>query len=714
MSDPVADMLRGKAQGAKPQASSDPVADILKRGPREKKEVTTSSSPYAYYDPTFRREHGIENANAKPLVAGAAGFNRGVAEIVGFPVTGLKTLADATGAGIALAGEALTGTPAHKIYDIIPNSQVPLTNDWFANVIDSTPLGPVTPNPYPNDASSRVAYAAGVGVPGAMVGGGGGAPVVAEAAGGAAGALAGELGLDPSGQMAAGLLGGVAAARAMQPRTPTAAPPLAPLKDTPDDVAPRTAVDDAQAKLNANAADKSMGAAGAAIDLKKHSPEFQEAVVKATNETGGAVNKTALERHAQADSLPVKIRLSEGQALGDERLISLELNARGKQEAYSKGFQEQNKALIENTRAFRDEAGPDVFSTNAVEHADTLINRYKAIDDVRRAEITQKYKALEEANGGQFPVDGAAFIKAADAALAKKMKGRYLPKEVRGDIEEFRDNAGQMTFEQFENLRTNLATEARKAERSGDGNAAAAVNIVRRELESLPMSAENSQLKALADSARNAAKQRFDALDADPAYKAAVNDSVAPDAFIRKYVTGGTRDNVALLNEAMSGDPVAIQTLRVATLDHLRQAGGIDANYNGNFTQAGYNKALQALDPKILSLLGPELTEQARTLGDVARYTQFQPKGSFANNSNTMVAAAAEKAADALEGIVNYKTGGIPIASEVRRKINENQARKAAEKTFAPGAGLTRLSDLAKMGKSSAKSATKSATKEKK
>lgn len=483
---------------------------------------------------------------------------------------------------------------------------------------------------------------------------------------------------------------GLAGART-QMNAPRAVPEVAPPKPAPKP-APSP-----QDLLNKQASGQSMGAAGAAVDLQKLSPELRTAVESAVRETGGAVNPQVLARQIQADSLPVKVRLSEGQALGDERLISLEQNAKGRIENYSKGFKAQNDALVENLRVMRDETGPDVFSTNATEHGDTIIGRYKAIDDAARADITAKYKALEEANGGQLPIKGDAFVKAADDALAKKMKTRYLPAEVAGDLADFRANGGMMTFEQFENLRTNLAAAARKAERAGDGNAAGAIRIVRDALESNGMEGLPPELKALADEARSAAKARFDALDADPAYKAAVNETVSPDAFVRKYVINGARDDVAKLAQAMKDDPAALQTLKVATLDHLRQAAGIDAGFNGNFTQAGYNKALQALEPKLGSLLDPKTAETARTLGDVARYTQVQPKGSFVNNSNTYTAAAAEHAGSAVEAYLNMKTGG--VASVVKGAFKAKQAEKAAAKSFAPGAGLTKLSDLTKAGK---------------
>lgn len=605
-----------------------------------------------------------------------AGFNRGVVNLAGLAADTAQNVVDLGGAGYSTARSLLTGEDPNELYQVPDRATLPGTSDWIAQKLNGTPLGNLT-QPTSDTGIGRVLYGGASGVPGGLVGGPGG--VVPSVAGGAAGAAGAELGLDPSAQAALSIVAGAGAARASHPEAITK--PAEPVRP----------IDPTQAKLNAAASKQSMGAAGAAVDLKSLSPELQDAVTKAVQKTGGAVNPDVLARNIQAESLPVPVRLSEGQSLGDERLISLEQNARGKSESHSKGFQEQNKALVQNLRAFRDEAGPDVFSTNAVEHGDTLISRYKAIDEARNADIGTKYQALRDAAGGDFPIDTPSLLGNVRAALKKEHATNGANPDVMSSLEESA-TTGKIALEDFEQLRSSLA----RIQREGDGSQRHAAGVIRRQLEEMPLAPGAEQLKGLADAARSAARERFQAMDADPAYKAAVNDKVSPDAFVQKFVINGTRDNVAKLSEAMGPDESAKQTVKVATLDHLRKAAGIDHDFNGNFTQAGYNKALQQLNPKLQSLLDTKTAEKVSTLGDVARYTQFQPRGSFVNNSNTFVAAAGEKAADALEGMLNYKTGGIPIASHVRKTMNENKLRKQAEATFAPGAGLTKLKDLMK------------------
>lgn len=488
--------------------------------------------------------------------------------------------------------------------------------------------------------------------------------------------------------MASGIIPGVAALRGgLAARVPGA------IRGAADAVVnsvrdPEAVAGTAQDVVNQAAAraPQNMGAAAAAPGVQGASPELQQAIVQTARSTGNAVNPEVLQRHLQADSLPVKVQLTEGQATQDPALLSEEQNLRGQRKPYAERFNQQNQQLIDNVQAIRDQVGPDVFSTNQVEHGDTLIDAYKAKDAAAKADIKSKYQALKDANGGVFPVDGQAFVTAADQALAQEMKARYVPSEIKADLADFRDGK-PMTFTHFENMRTNLAAEGRKAGRSGDGNAEGAINIVRNALESLPMTGESAQIKPLADAARAAAKARFDALGADPAYKAAVNETVPADKFVGKFVLGGNRDDVATMTQNLAGNDSALQTLSVAALDHLRDA----AVSSGNFSQARFNKALQGLSPKLQSLVDPKTAEQLDTLGNVARYTQAQPRGSFVNNSNTFVAGAADYGAGAVEHAANAVFHGVPVATAIRKGANALQASSRERQALSPGAGLGRL-----------------------
>lgn len=417
------------------------------------------------------------------------------------------------------------------------------------------------------------------------------------------------------------------------------------------------------------------------------SPAVQAAIQQA--EAKGQVHQVAAQRHIEASSLPVPVELTAGQATGDVNLLSHEKNMRGQYPELAQRFNAQNGQLAQNLDAIRDAAAPDVFHVDHVEGGDSLIGTYKAKDAALRDDISAKYKALEDANGGQFPVDGQAFVAAADAALAQKMKSRYVPPEIAADMDSFRHGA-PMSFTDFENMRTNLAAEARKAERSGDGNRAMATSMVRDALESLPLTGDAAALKPLADAARSAAKARFDIINSDPAYKAAINDAVPADRFINKFVVNAPVKDVQTMRANLAHDPQAAQTIAAGAINYLKDRA---MRSGTNFSQAGFNTGLKALRPKLGDLVPAEQAGQLEKLGNVARYTQEQPTGSYVNNSNTAVAVAANAAKGLAMGALDVKTLG---ASKVAREMMQKRAAtKAVEKTLAPGAGV-RISDMIK------------------
>ena len=449
-------------------------------------------------------------------------------------------------------------------------------------------------------------------------------------------------------------------------------------------LAPAGTAEEAQAAMNTAAGGKSMGAASTAANIMEASPELQKAIVNTTRKTGGAVNPDVLGRRLEADSLPVKMNLTEGQATQNPTILSNEQNMRGKHPELAQAFNQQNTGLIENLKAIRESAGPDVFSTNPVEHGDTLIQAYKEKGAAADAQVSANYKALKDAAGGNFPVDANALMNNSTKALHDQLLFDHAPKAVMSTLGRLADQ-GNMTFENFESLRTNLARIQRS---SPDGNERAAAGIIRNQMEALPLQPGAAQLKPLADTARSSAKAQFQALEADPAYKAAVTDSVPPDKFVNKFITGpyATRDSVAQMRANLADNDRAAQTMGVAALDHLRDQARIDPMGNGNFASATFNKHLEAMRPKLQYLVPPEQAEQLDTLGKVARYTTAQPKGSFVNNSNTLTGALASHGANILENVV-------PYGNVIRKGANMISDKNSVKRALDPASGLERLKE---------------------
>ena len=367
------------------------------------------------------------------------------------------------------------------------------------------------------------------------------------------------------------------------------------------------------------------------------------------------------------------------------------MNARGKSPALADRFSQQIEALINNLDEIRRESSPTSVGNDHVQNGQAILDRYKEYDAPIKADISAKYKALTDANGGSLPIDTGTFLSKVDTTLKKQYLTKNVPPAAQEALDSLRSGE-PMDFENFEALRTRLAEAQRKG-----GSDGAAAGVIRNELEQMPLSPEASKLKGLADEARSAAKARFNALDKDPAYQAAVDDdakagesSALADNFVKKFVIGGKKANLELMKEKFANDPEAQGTIKAAALNYLKSKAGINAYSNeGNFSQHGYNTALSELEPRMDSLLDPQTAEQVRTLGNVARHIKAAPSGNVVNSSNTFTAAAGEHAKDFALGVVDAHTMGLggKIINRLTKSRNDDAFVNDA---LAPGAGIKR------------------------
>ena len=185
----------------------------------------------------------------------------------------------------------------------------------------------------------------------------------------------------------------------------------------------------------------------------------------------------------------------------------------------------------------------------------------------------------------------------------------------------------------------------------------------------------------------------FDALKKDPAYRAAVDDVVPADKFLEKFVVNGHNKNVQTMIDNLGRDSVAREHMAAGTINYLRDRAGI-VDGQGNFSQAGYNKALKFLDDnnKLPLIFDGETAVGLKTLGNVARYTQAQPRGAFVNNSNTLVGALAEKAGQVVgrgvESGLNVAVPGLQLGTTLMETRARHAAAKETKQSLKPGAGI--------------------------
>lgn len=442
---------------------------------------------------------------------------------------------------------------------------------------------------------------------------------------------------------------------------------------------------------------QSMGAAKA-VDprLTAAAPELQQAVRQAARDTGGAVNQTAYENHLDADQHGVQ--LMEGQATRDENQFSAEQNS--VHPDIKARISKQTVQMTDALDNIRREAAPGAVQNNPIENGQTAVDKLKAYDEQVVADIDKKYAAARAASAtGDLQMDGSSFVSDANAALKPQSKFRFLPPTARGILDDVAGANGKMTLDDYQAYDTQLGNEIAKAKAAQDGNAAFAIGKVKESLNRVkPADAETSQAKDLFDTARSAAKARFDEMDADPAYQAAVSDvslsgvkkgqpSVLADKFLDKYALQAPKANLDRLMGKL--DEEGQQAVTSHTLSAIRDRA---ITPNGQVSPHGYNGALEKYGPKLDSLVAPETRESLESLGRVITNAKVPPPGHSVNYSKSGVVANAAKGvgSELASAAVNAKTFGMGMP--IIRGIADNAF---AKRSLAPGAGLTKLPPMA-------------------
>lgn len=450
-------------------------------------------------------------------------------------------------------------------------------------------------------------------------------------------------------------------------------------------------VGDAQAIADRAGSQQSMGAASAATNLADAHPTIKQAIVDAARRTGGAVNRDAMDAHIEASRNGVD--LMKGQATRDPVQFSEEQN-NSTHPRISARINQQNQQMTDRLDEIRRDTAPAHVHNDVIQNGQTVVDRLKAYDEPVKADIKAKYQALTDAAGGHVPIDEGQFLTNVDAGLKKGFltKTAANSPEISEIIDTMRSGQG-MDFEAFEHARSRLA----EVQRSG-GSAAAAAKIVRNELEQLPLSPEASKLKGLADSARSAAKARFDALDRDPAYRSAVEEtesgikrgepSPLADRFLDKYALGSApKANVDVMLQKL--DDESKGAIASHTLNQVRTAA---IGRNGTVLPAGYSGAMQKLSPKIESLLPQDTIDDLQSLGRVVHNAKVAPEGHSVNYSKSgVVVNAANAAKGAAEHVLDAKTGGLYGLGKRILRPDQAAHEKWVNETLKPGAGIDSL-----------------------
>lgn len=424
---------------------------------------------------------------------------------------------------------------------------------------------------------------------------------------------------------------------------------------------------------------------------------------------------------ADAGALPVPIHLSRGQASGDPMQFAWEQRVAGQQgvgEPLSDLMAAQNRALIENLNAL----GANN-ATQPFEASQQIIKHIESVDEAMRARIKDAYALVKNSAGRPAQVSTDGFVTAARSKLTggnpelAKLTGLadYLPEAVRKQYNDIATGRLPLTVDTIQFLDRAWGGVQRGAT---DDTTRTAIGALRSALNDAPIDDALGQESMQAYNAAKAlAKQRFDLIDANPAYKA-INDAsrrAEPDKFFQNFISGANVSELKALKELIGTENV--QMLQGTLIGNLKRVAlNRASDERGVFSQAAYNKVLQdpVQAPRLRELFADDVKtlDQLYRIGRVSENLIKIPAASKVNTSNTASAGAnivrdvaRSEAGQALGSMLpNWMTGAGRVLSDAGKKVEESQLVQQAVR---PGVtamplpspksvpGMGRLSDLA-------------------
>ena len=442
--------------------------------------------------------------------------------------------------------------------------------------------------------------------------------------------------------------------------------------------------------------------------IAEASPELQAHIA---SKNPRAVDLPALETRSLEEKHG--INLTRGQRTGDTGLYSQEWNKRGETSTLGEHFNEQPKQFKNAFENSIRKNAPDISETDPSAIGQVQINALAAKDAKRVQAIDAAYKDFRDqyvqsrqAAGlpvdKDFPVDGNSFLKNTESALKNELLQHDVPPAIKSLLDDIRQNNGNMTYSEFINLDKRLSAKTKE----GNGSERAAAYVIRQQLQDLPLSPEAAALQPLYENARSLAKERFDTIRTNPAYRAAINEaadlqelastgeSLKADKFHDKFVTKGSPESIRRMKAELADDPQAVQAMVAGELRQaMRKAGlatdtpDLNPKQLANYIVDNKGRLQEALGPEgIKDLL--ELTALSSKVG--------MPKTGTFNYSNTLSGMFAELAKQGVQSATEAKlaaiTGGksIPAVSLGKAWMGKLNKEGFAREAVSPYGGLTK------------------------
>lgn len=421
---------------------------------------------------------------------------------------------------------------------------------------------------------------------------------------------------------------------------------------------------------------------------------------------GAAATPEELQRRAAAESLPVPIDLTKGQASRDQIQTQFERETAKMPEGapLRERFAEQNQQIMQNFDAWVDQAGAEAPSMRAVGKIvdEAIVNKSRR----DKAEINVAYRAAEKAGEMEDPIELRGVVEhlndsAPDAATAPLLNvarqraiqlgiaaegegGQLVPAPTSlKNAERYRQAVSRATDFEPTNVRQSAIIKG-LLDSETEGLGGDLYKTARRKRELYARQYEDRAVVSSLLSTKRGSSDRRVALE---------------DVFDHSILRGSlddVRHMRRVLQTGGSEGQQAWRELQGATLNWMKDQAtkSVATDVRGNPIVSAHqlNKAIRELDAdgKLDFVFGKKGAEQLRDLNEISKLVQTAPPGAVnvSNTSSAILAALAEA------GVTGSLTGlPVPVLAlgktlaarqkrvKLQRRIDEALAQKKAAST---------------------------------
>jgi hypothetical protein len=423
--------------------------------------------------------------------------------------------------------------------------------------------------------------------------------------------------------------------------------------------------------------------------------------VQSAIEHGTDVSPVAIANRARAESLPVPIRLTRGQATGDAMQFAKEQNLRGiagAGEPITARLTEQNQAAIQNLDLLGAKDAPTVVDTGV-----NYAGRIQAMWDGLQQRKDQLYAAVRNSAGQSAAMDGTAAAKNIKAALDNPQASHVydmLPANIKKTLDSLEAGDFPLTVAQAQSLDKQwyLATKG------ADGSTANAINQARSMVLDAPIADDIGQeAKQAYLMARQAHAQQMSLLDAklpngmpnpnfQPLVKAVVQDGQPPeklfDQGFLKVAPSVAKKNLTFLSQIDPDAPKQIgQTLmgeikRQALNSASAERGTVSQNV---LTQWANNPVQSA---RLDALMPTQAAATFRNLAATVETAKRFPVASAVNTSNTGSAVVNASVSMVKNSALAQVAKRLPVVNGIAEGVGAAQLQTDVAAALNPGVSL--------------------------